>query len=191
MPCLVIHEDADSVALFLAAGSLWRRASGIRGGPRGRNMVPSGWDGGHDEVEWLGQGVPRVRRFGEPWSVWRWLDADSRWSDDFSVNLEDPWRRTPIGSDSGDWILDIVARADGSWRFKDEDELAWASETGEADPAWVARTWRAAERAIGRITAHDWPFAADWNEWLPPHSDELPALPEDWSWVDVPGTGRW
>jgi predicted RNA-binding protein associated with RNAse of E/G family len=152
-------------------------------------MLANGWDGTHELVEWLGLGVLRVHRFGQPWSVWRWLDADRTWSEDFYVNLEDPWRRTPIGFDSGDWILDIVARDDSSWRYKDEDELAWVESTGAVSAEWAERARAAATAAIADIDARAWPFSADWDEWLPPSGAELPTLPGEWARVDQPGSG--
>ncbi len=152
-------------------------------------MVARGWDGGHDDVVWLGLGVLRLHRFGEPWSVWRWLDNDRHWSDDFYVNLEDPWRRTSIGFDSGDWVLDVVARGDGSWRYKDDDELEWARVTGEAGADWVERVRGAAALAVERIEGRAWPFSADWDRWLPPERPTLPRLPDEWSRIDAPGSG--
>jgi predicted RNA-binding protein associated with RNAse of E/G family len=127
-------------------------------------MLPDGWDDGHEAVEWMGDGVLRVHTFGEPWSVWRWLDADDRWSDDFYVNLEDPWCRTSVGFNSGDWVLDVVARVDGTWRYKNEDELEWAESMGVVDSAWVARTREAARNAIAAVEAKTWPFNANWDE---------------------------
>lgn len=189
VPCTVVQETPDTVALFQPAGSMWRRASGIRSGPRGRNMLPGDWDGTHELVEWLGLGVLRVHRFGQPWSVWRWLDGDGMWSEDFYVNLEDPWRRTAIGFDSGDWILDVVARDDRSWRYKDEDELAWAESTGVVSAEWARRARAAATAAIADIDGWVWPFNANWDEWAPPSTVDLPTLPSQWARVDEPGTG--
>ena len=188
-PCLVIKQTDQMVALFQPAGSMWRRANGVRSGPRGRNMLANDWDGTHALTEWLGLGVLRVHRFGRPWSVWRWLDAVRGWSEDFYVNLEDPWRPTPIGFDTGDWILDVVARDDRSWRFKDEDELAWAESTGVVSAEWAQRARTAAVAAIADIEAWTWPFNANWDDWTPPISAELPTLSSEWARVDEPGTG--
>jgi hypothetical protein len=189
MPCIVVEEPAEFVALFQPAGSLWRRASGTRSGPRGRNMVDADWDGTHQLVGWLGQGVLRLHQFGQPWSIWRWLDSDRRWSDDFYVNLEDPWRQTSIGFDSGDWILDVVARDDGSWRYKDEDELDWAESTGVVSGTWSDRARAAGRDATEAVEARGWPFDADWDRWLPPPDAEIPVLPRDWARIQQPGTG--
>lgn len=104
-------------------------------------------------------------------------------------NLEDPWRRTPIGFDSGDWILDVVARDDGSWRYKDEDELAWAESSGVVSAEWSDRVRKAGAAAVADIEAQEWPFDADWDRWLPSLVAEVPELPSNWAVVDQPGTG--
>jgi hypothetical protein len=189
VPCLVVEESAESVALFQPAGSLWRRASGVRSGPRGRNLLAKDWDGTHSQVVAGGQGVLRVHRFGRPWSIWRWLDDHREWSDDFYLNLEDPWRRTAIGFDSGDWILDVVAHDDGSWRYKDEDELAWAESSGAVSAEWADRARAAAIAAVADVEARAWPFDAEWDRWLPPDVAEVPVLSPDWAVVNRPGTG--
>jgi hypothetical protein len=188
VPCAVIEETPDFVALYQPAGSIWKRASGERSGPRGRNMLPSGRSGGHDDTEWLGDGVLRVYRFGDEWSVWRWLDAGRLWSEQFYLNLEDPWRRTAIGFDTGDWELDVVGTPQ-SWTYKDEDELAWSEEVGLVTPAWAERTREAGRRASAAIASGSWPFDADWNRWLPAADLSVPVLPPAWDVVDQRGTG--
>jgi hypothetical protein len=188
VPCEVIEETEEFVALYQPAGSLWKRAAGERSGPRGRNMLPEGRNGGHDDAEWTGDGVLRVHRFGDAWSVWRWLDSSRTWSKHFYVNLEDPWRRTAIGYDSGDWELDLVGTPE-SWSYKDEDELEWSEEIGLVTPEWAARTRWAGTAASRALEANAWPFSSDWDSWLPPSDLKIPALPDDWALVDQPGTG--
>ena len=46
------------------------------------------------------------------------------------VNLEEPLRRTAIGFDTLDHELDVIVELDGSWRWKDEDDLAEAIRRG-------------------------------------------------------------
>jgi hypothetical protein len=188
VPCEVIEETADFVALFQGAGSIWKRASGERSGPRGRNMLPADRSGEHDDTEWTGDGVLRVHTFGEEWSVWRWLDSTGAWSEHFYVNLEDPWRRSAVGFDSGDWELDIVGTPT-SWSYKDEDELEWSEDVGLVDSAWAARTRQAGRRAAAVLEANAWPFGADWSRWMPPVEGSTSSLSANWSVVDEPGTG--
>jgi hypothetical protein len=189
-PCEVVSQDERRVALFQRAGSVWQRATGDRGGPRGRNMLPGGWDGGHEPREWTGEGVLRLHEFGTPWSVWRWIGSDGEWLPQFYVNLEDPWRRSAIGFDTGDWILDVVVDAELRWHYKDEDELEWASETGIVSDEWVARV-RSAGRAVERvIEARGWPFDADWDQWKPSQGGPMPVLPDEWNDRVTAGEGR-
>ncbi|PJJ72674.1 uncharacterized protein DUF402 [Diaminobutyricimonas aerilata] len=177
-PTHVITDTAEEVALWQPAGVVGWRSSGDRGGPRGRNMLPGGWDGAYEPHEWTGDGVLRVYRPGDPWSVWRWL-GDDGWSSHFYVNLETPWRRTAIGFDSSDWYLDLVVGPD-SWRFKDEDELEWATGAGILTAGQRARIDSAARDAVALVTRRGWPFDADWDRWSPlPRS--LPPLPDDWA----------
>ena len=171
VPCELVEQTADHVALYQPAGSIWKRAAGERTGPRGRNMLPAGRSGSHDDTEWTGDGVLRVHSFGEEWSVWRWLDGNRVWSDHFYLNLEDPWRRSAIGYDSGDWELDVVGTP-ASWSYKDEDELEWAAETGKFDAAKIAAVHDAGRRAVAAVASRAFPLAADWTAWSP-----LPAAP--------------
>ena len=187
VPCELVEETSEFVALFQPGGTRWMRAAGERTGPRGRNMLPAARDG-HEETEWTGDGVLRLHCFGDEWSTWRWLSDAGEWSDYFYINLEDPWRRTDIGFDSGDWELDIVGTP-ASWTYKDEDELAWSEQVGLVTPDWAERTRAAGRRASEALESNAWPFSADWNRWLPAPGATLPALPGLWSQVDQPGDG--
>jgi hypothetical protein len=190
-PNILVERTDEHVVLFQPAGTVWRRARGARGGPRGRNLLLEYPLTGHDDVEWIGDGVVRVHRFGEPWSVWRWIDHNGQWRDDFYVNLEDPWRQTSVGFDSGDWVLDLVARSDRSWRYKDLDELAWI-ESLEPNGTWVPAVRSAGIQASVAIEEGSWPLDADWDAWIPAMNigGELPVLPGDWARDVTPGEGR-
>jgi len=188
VPCEVVEETREFVALFQPAGSIWKRAAGDRSGPRGRNMLPAGRNGDYDDTAWAGDGVLRVHTFGEEWSVWRWVDVDGNWSEHFYLNLEDPWRRTDIGFDSGDWELDVVGTP-ASWHYKDEDELQWSEDVGLVNSSWVRRTRAAGERAAAALASNSWPFSADWNRWLPSADLAMPVLPGNWNVVDQMGGG--
>jgi hypothetical protein len=167
----VIEDSERCIALWQPAGTVGRVAVGERGGPRGRNMVPGGWGGSYTEHEWTGDGVLRIHVPGQPWSTWRWLTADG-WTEHAYVNLETPWTRTGLGFDTADWILDVIAEPDGSHSLKDEDELAWAAETGKFDAAKLAAVEDARRRAVAAVEAHAFPLAADWDAW-----GALPAEP--------------
>jgi hypothetical protein len=97
------------------------------------------------------------------------------------VNLQEPLRRTPIGFDTMDHILDIVIRPDRSeWMWKDEDELEQAIEVGLYSRE-EARAIRAeGEKVIAIMQANQSPFCDGWEDWSPPEDWEIPEFPPGW-----------
>jgi hypothetical protein len=180
----VIVDNDDLVVVASPVGSAVRRRAGIGSGPNGRLVLPEDWDGSYVEGRWLGAPVVRVHQRGSPWSVWRWHDG-SDWLPDWYVNLELPWTRTPLGFDSQDWTLDVVAStdADGGWsvRYKDEDELAFYAARGHWPEAMRSIIERAGEDATAIAQARSFPFNADWAQWKPDPAWPAPELPAEWS----------
>lgn len=163
-------------------------------------------------IDWLANGDESARkqaipllvnggwRLG-PW-VWRttavlgWFGLDP----DFSVhrfhnlaegtmnwyiNFERPYRRTRIGIDTFDLLLDLVVAPDlSSWRWKDEDEYAQGRRLGLIDEAEHRRVEQARLRALALIESGGGPFAQDWLDWRVQPDWPLPTLPDDA--LDVP-----
>lgn len=179
-PVLVVEDSADAIVLYEAGGTVGMHSGREKGGPRGRNLLPGAAAADYLPGTWTGDGVLRVHVPGQPWSVWRWLDAAGRWSDRWYVNLEEPWLRTARGFDTEDWILDLVLDSSLAWVYKDEDELEWARSAGRFDSAAIDRVRDAAAAAITVIEAGGFPFAADWNRWLPDPAWSIPSLTAGW-----------
>jgi len=96
------------------------------------------------------------------------------------VNLETPWRRTALGYDSTDHLLDIWVDPDRRWRWKDENHLAEAVEI-ELFSQEQAREFRAeGERVIEQIEAWSGPFDEGWEIWRPDPTWPLPSVPDGW-----------
>ena len=129
-PAIVVRDSPDLIALFQPAGTTCKRRTGERGGPKGRNMVA--WDGSYEDV------IPEIS------TIHVWVPGDAYWVirhwngdafDGWYINLADPWQRTAIGFDTLDHLLDVVVAPDrASWRWKDEDELAWAVQRAQYAP---------------------------------------------------------
>jgi hypothetical protein len=102
------------------------------------------------------------------------------------VDLQEPLRRTPIGFDTMDHLLDIVVSPDRSeWRWKDENEFAEAVAIG-VFALEEARAIRAeGERVIGLLETNESPFCDGWESWSPPPQWGIPGLPEDWETVAI------
>jgi predicted RNA-binding protein associated with RNAse of E/G family len=99
------------------------------------------------------------------------------------VNLQAPLRRTPLGFDTVDHALDVIVELDGSWAWKDEDELAEAVEQGLFTVEEAERFHADGERAIARILDREPPFDRDWSSWRPDPDWPMPTLQTGWNLV--------
>jgi Protein of unknown function (DUF402) len=124
---------------------------------------------------------------GEYFSVRRYLRTGRRpgapagWY----VNFELPFRRTRIGIDTFDLLLDLVAEPGlAGYAWKDEGEYAHARRLGLIDDALHARVGGARQRAVSLIRGRQGPFAHDWSRWRRDPRWPVPTLPP--GAMDVP-----
>jgi predicted RNA-binding protein associated with RNAse of E/G family len=91
------------------------------------------------------------------------------------VNLQRPFRRTELGFETMDLVLDLIVDPDGSWRWKDEDELATWVARGVFEPELAERIRAEGESVLARA-----PWPTGWEKWRPDPAWELPELPDGW-----------
>ncbi len=123
---------------------------------------------------WTGEGVLILGRPGRAHSIWLFWD-NGRFTG-WYVQLEDPWRPFRLGFDTRDHVLDIWIPSDGSWRWKDEQELDVAVDVGAVTPQEAA-----AFRAEGERVIAEWAFPTGWEDWRADPAWALPSVPEDWN----------
>lgn len=185
-PVSVVFDSADGVGLFLREGTPIKRRCLLDGSP-----VP--------------RGLPYGERFRLPWlagdGLWErtnvlmltpaqaahsyWGFWDAVWSfGGWYVNLQAPLRRTALGFDTSDHVLDIVVEPDlSAWAWKDEHELVEAVDAGRFTPVEAAELYREGERAMAALQARSWPFDRDWSSWRQDPAWPVPVLPEGWDVV--------
>jgi hypothetical protein len=170
-----VISTEDGPVLWLAPGTtvIWPAIAGRRVHeypPEERYALP--WD---DVVEapWRGDGVLILGRPGRAHSLWLFWENDrfAGWY----VQLEDPWRPFRFGFDTADHALDIWVGSDGSWQWKDEDELEVAAELGYFTPQQAASI-----RAEGERVLAEWPFPTGWEDWQADATWPLPVVPREW-----------
>ena len=174
LPTRAVASDRTPV-LWLAPGTsvMWpavggRPAREVAGDER--FLLP--W--GVVERPWQGGGVLILGRPGRAHSIWLFWE-ESRFAG-WYVNLEAAWRPFALGFDTEDHELDIWVDSDGSWEWKDEDELDAAVEAGVFTAAQAA-----AVRAEGERVLAEWPFPTGWEDWRADPSWPRPSLPDDWA----------
>ncbi|MFF5303016.1 DUF402 domain-containing protein [Streptomyces sp. NPDC013161] len=98
------------------------------------------------------------------------------------VNFQHPMRRTPIGFDTFDLLLDLVVAPDLSrWDWKDEDEYAHGRRLGVVSEADHLAVEKARDEVVAMIEGSAGPFATErglgtWR--YEPHWPD-PQLPTD------------
>lgn len=129
---------------------------------------------------WEGQGLCLVQA-GLGFTVSASWDRDQHF-DHWKIDLVEPVRRTPLGFDYMDQLLDIIVSPDRStWYWKDEDEVRIAEKRGIFTAQQVSDLYRRGERAIQAIQANEPPFDGDWEYWRPDPSCCIPyKLPDGW-----------
>lgn len=123
-----------------------------------------------------------ILRPGEWHAVWvSWLASGEHLG--WYVNLQRPYRRTRLGIEAMDLMLDIVVEPDLSWRWKDREEFDEIARRGIFDPDLVGRVRHEGRSVIERIEARAAPFSEAWPGWQPDPDWSIPVLPAGW---DVP-----
>ncbi|MEQ4209521.1 DUF402 domain-containing protein [Actinopolymorpha sp. B17G11] len=95
------------------------------------------------------------------------------------VDFVRPYRRTPIGIDTFDLLLDLVIDSDLSFRWKDEEEYNQARRLGVITDTDHRRVEQAREQVIALLKERAGPFEDRWLGWRRDPRWALPTLPVD------------
>lgn len=95
------------------------------------------------------------------------------------VNFEQPYRRTLIGFDTCDHMIDLVFTPDGTHRWKDEDEYAQGRQLGLVTDVQHAEIERAKDQAFAMFEQRTGPFDERWLSWRLDPDWPLPILPDN------------
>jgi hypothetical protein len=183
-PVRIVEDSPDFTALYLVAGTKIMRPVALDGSPRPREMsyeqryvLPTRTGDG----VWRNNSMLMLTRPGAAHSFcafWRASDWQFR---DWYVNLQAPLRRTPLGFDTEDHLLDIVIAPDlSSWEWKDAEEFEAAQRVGRFKPEEADAIRAEGEAAIAAIESRSWPFDAGWEEWCPDPTWTVPEVPPSW-----------
>jgi hypothetical protein len=177
LPVTVVEDD-ELVALYVMP------STPFRGNVEGEQpRFPPNWL--LIEREWSERPVLQLTKPAEHysvWAVWRGVGKELAY---WYVNLQEPLRRTSLGFDTRDNMLDIVVEPDLSeWQWKDEDHLAEAVQRGVLSMADADAVRRQGERVIELIEGGRPPFDPEWAAWKPDPSWPVPALRPGWNRVD-------
>ena len=175
-PAYVVQDTSDLLALYWRAGTPTRS-------PVSRPTV-------QDELEnrieledrnWTDNDVLSLNIRAAAHSIELMWEASTHNMRCWYVHLQEPMRRTRIGFDTMDQMLDIVISPNRSkWRWKDEDEFNQAKAIGVYSPAKASSIRAEGERVIDKLVANASPFCDGWEDWIPPAEWTIPTFPNGW-----------
>lgn len=125
------------------------------------------------------RGQLRVTRASEPYSIFLFSHDDGSFRG-WYVNLEQPQRRTRLGFDYEDELLDIWVELGSEPTLLDEDELEEAVRRGFVSPARADEIRTKADRLLEQP-----PWPTGWEEWRHEPGWQLPTLPPGWENLDA------
>ncbi|MGW5361733.1 DUF402 domain-containing protein [Actinopolymorpha pittospori] len=168
--------------------------------PGVEGLAPTTW------IEWLHTGddvarqraLPNLARGHWDLATWRWRDTtvltlllpDTYFSVDlffgdrgelamWYVNFEQPYRRTALGIDTFDLLLDLVVAPDLRPRWKDEDEYHQGRRLGLITDTEHRQVQVAREQVMDLLRRAEGPFDRRWQDWRRESSWERPVLPPE------------
>jgi len=129
---------------------------------------------------WQGNGMLALRRPGEAYSVMHFWEGLERRFAGWYLNLEEPFRRTPIGYDGQDLELDLWLPAEGGWQLKDEEMVEQRVREGRFTEE-QARAIHALGLEVGAMLdrGERW-WDERWTSFVPDPDWRAPAFPEGW-----------
>ena len=180
MAAIAISDDDEALALYIPAGTVAKDNYVVEEAERvsAVGTLPPARERPFVERVWQ---VPTIRLYlpRTAFSVWLFFRKDGAFASWYG-NLEAPYARTPIGIDTQDHALDIVADAQGRWSWKDEAEFARRLALGLDSPDHQAAVREAGRGFIARLEAGAPPFDGGWQSWRPPQEWQARPLPHDW-----------
>lgn len=175
-PATVVQDRDDLLALWIPEGTKyknWRMLPAADpSAPPERTLVDEHWR----------RDTLRLMFPGRRHSIWlSWESArDGHGFHGYYGNLEEDFRRTPLGVDTNDHCLDIVVSPSMEWEWKDSEELDRRCETGMYTTRFAQDVRAEAARVIEVLEARDHPFDGSWEGWRPDAAWGTPLIPDGW-----------
>jgi len=175
-PAFMVQDTPQLIAFYWPVGTPTRS-------PSKRPTVEDEFNNRVDLVKrnWIDHDVLSLNIPGTAYSVEVMWQANSHELRCWYVNLQEPLRRTKLGFDTMDQMLDIVISPDrSSWRWKDEDEFSQAVSMGVYSPQKAGAIREQGEEVIKLLEANASPFREGWETWMPPLEWGIPDFPAGW-----------
>jgi len=175
-PAYIVEDTADMIALY------WRVGTPIRAPIRRPTVEDELYNRiALEDRKWVYNDVLSLHQPGRGFCIDLMWFGGTRELRCWYVHLQEPLRRSKIGFDTMDQMLDIVIRTDrSSWQCKDEDEFNEAGRLGVYSHEKMVTIRAEGEHVIALLEANASPFCDGWEHWQPPEDWTIPHFPPGW-----------
>ncbi len=165
---IVVADSGDELVLWVPEGA-------HRFAPRDGQRLPTEWE--LEEGAWRGPGTVQLLVAGRRYALVHFFRPDGSFRA-WYANLEEPFRRTPLGIDIRDNLLDLHREPGAAWLWKDEDELREAVAAGVVSAAEADRI-----RGDGDLAAAEAAVPTGWEDFRPESRWRPEPLAQAWAVV--------
>lgn len=171
---IVVEDTPSHLVTYIPSGA-------PHGFPEGDWPTEDGRHAWSDRTTWQGHGVLMVQEPDAWHAVWHFWSGAQRVFDGWYINVQEPFRRTPLGYDTQDLELDIWVPHDGEWRVKDAELVSQRVDEGRFTPSLATRIEKVGERLVQRLRRGDRWWDPNWADWSPPAEWGPHDLPHGWA----------
>ena len=183
-PTIVIQDTAELIALYMPAGVLGKDTDH---NPTPKELL-SAEKINIADCQWERTDVLFLIIPGESFSTYAMWETGTNNLNCWYVNLQEPIKRTRIGFDTMDNMLDVVISPDmNEWKWKDDDEFAEAQKVGFYSREKAHEIWAEGERAVKLVTSERRLMYEKWATWQANPEWSLPKLSPLWDKVNFDG----
>ncbi len=183
-PTIVVKDEPDLIVLYMPAGVLGRN---VAHKPTTKELF-SPTDIKIVECTWQRTDVLMLIVPTEAFSTYIMWETGTKNLICWYANLQEPIRRTSIGFDTMDNMLDIIISPDMTeWKWKDDDEFMEAQKAGFYSSKRARDIQSEGEKAVRLITSERRSLYEEWKEWQADPEWELPKLSPLWDKVELDG----
>lgn len=180
-PLIVVADTPALTALWMMPGAVSKLPALADGTPV---RIPVREWSFYDKT-WRDGGALFLIPPGAAHAVWAMWSPGHTHVQSWYINLQEPLRRTRLGWDTMDQVLDITVAPDlTAWAWKDEQEFTEAVAAGVWSGGQACAIRSEGERAAARALAGAPPFRDGWERWTPDPMWPIPMLPVGWDVVE-------
>jgi hypothetical protein len=183
-PTIIVQDSPALIALYLPAGVTGKDTDHR---PTPQELLSSPESISIVDCQWERTDVLMLIVPGEAFSTYLMWKTGTKELDCWYINLQEPIRRTNIGFDTMDNMLDVVISPDMSkWKWKDDDEFVEAERVGFYSHEKAQEIWNIGKNAIKTVTVDRRPLYEKWKIWQAKPEWRIPELSPLWNKIELP-----